>query len=338
MKYQDAKQINLHSLMERLGHDVVKVERGGTEHKYQSVFREEKEASLNINANGKWYDFGESRGGNPLDFCQLYLQSRGLPHTISDTLAWLDEIYGTQKPLIPRSIPYTPIHQSSSFSQSKAFEEGRVGKLQFIKAIPIEKQIIIGYLHHRGIPIGLAQGYLVQIHYKNLEKNKGFFGFGMANMSKDGYEVRSASDTPVFKTAFNRDISVIEGCIEDNGRVGAVNVFEGMLDALSLMQSLSVGRLNYPSIIMHSLSSFQRTVEYITDQGFEQINLFLDNNPAGEKATSKFINGSGQSGGSETFKGFGMRAIDYSYKYAPHIDLNDALISGSNAFLFNEPT
>ena len=204
MRYQDAKRIKLHDLMAKLGYEVKAVERGGAEHKYNSPLRQERDASFNVNLpKNQWYDFGETGGGNTLDFAVKYLESRGEPHAVSDALRWLDTVMGHQPRLIPeRKIPVTPNQQSFSFSQLKSVQAGERAKLEFIKAAPIENTLIIRYLRERGISEDLARNYLREIHYRNIEKGKNYFGFGMENLS-GGYEVRSASDRVKFKTRLN---------------------------------------------------------------------------------------------------------------------------------------
>lgn len=306
MNIQQAKQIKLITLMERLGYEISRVERGGTEYKYKSVFRNEIEPSLNINIRkNEWFDFGEGVGGNPLDFALYYINKTETSASIPKALAWLDNIMG-------RTCFYSE-PRDSTIDNSLGKYKSVVPKLHFLRAIQIKNPLITEYLLRRGISVSLSSRYLLEIHYRNIDKGKNYFGFGMPNCSNNGYEVRSASDDIVFKTAFNRDVSIIEGTHPKYG----VNVFEGMLDALSMMEALKVNRLRNDTIIMHSLSSFSRTCDRIRDNEYSVINLFLDNNDSGRKYTDNF----------RSF--FGDRVRDKSELYDQYEDVNDAWRSRS---------
>ena len=156
------------------------------------------------------------------------------------------------------------------------------------------------------------------VQYRNNSQNASdrlYFGFGQKNLS-GGWEVRSASDSQKgkFKSALIiRDITVHAG--SEQGR-GAVSVFEGVLDHLSLLEMIGVDQLRGDSIVMNALSSYNRTKAYIEEQGYTRIDLFLDNNASGEKVTLKFQ------------EDFGDIVFDQSVLYHPHIDLNDCLVAG----------
>lgn len=330
MNAKQAKQIPLEDLLSILGYAVLKRTKGGRELWYMSPFREETESSFSINVQKNvFYDLGEAKGGGTLDFVIRYLESRGQGSGVSDALQFLREKLG-QSSMIPRRLPERPANQSFSFGQQEKFKDGDLHKLQFLKAIPIQNNRIYQYLESRGISKRIADLYLKEIHYRNLEKSKEFWGFGMANMSENGFEVRSAGDDPVFKTAFNRDISVLEGFGENN----AVNVFEGMLDALSLLEILKTTKLAGDSIIMHSLSSFERTCDFILEQGYTTVNLFLDNNKSGMKTTERFFNIQEPVDDvaiklkEKHFFPETIKIINRSKLYASHIDLNDAHRAG----------
>jgi len=132
----------------------------------------------------------------------------------------------------------------------------------------------------------------------------------MKNQSS-GYEIRAASDEYSFKSALIcRDIT----CVKGRGAAKTVNLFEGMLDFLSLLVMVNVSNLSGDSIIMHSLSSYKPTIEAIKQAGYTKINSFLDNDSPGQKMTDQFR--------SE----LGAEIVNsQSFLFAPHEDLNDAL-------------
>ncbi|HMG15958.1 MAG TPA: toprim domain-containing protein [Saprospiraceae bacterium] len=310
-------------LMQDLGFSVLKNERGGTEYKYLSPFRAEETPSFNVNINlNSWYDFGEGQGGNTLDFAIKYLQCRGLSSRVTDALSWLGNRAGDNR------IENDTKNPAFSFSQqSSLISESRAGdrQLEFIRAMPLTSQRALKYLEQeRKISSALSQKYLLLIQYKNVKKprfeNRPYFAFGMVNESK-GYEIRSATDRPAFKSALiARDISVIKGNEESRG----LHIFEGMLDFLSLLQLKGVSNLNEDVLIMHSTSSFKRAVEYILDKNYQNIYTWLDNDKTGQKITMKFKN---------TFPSFITSKSD---AFAQYQDLNFALKSGYNSsFMLN---
>ncbi|MEL7121660.1 MAG: toprim domain-containing protein, partial [Bacteroidota bacterium] len=141
----------------------------------------------------------------------------------------------------------------------------------------------------------------------------GFFAFGIQNESK-GYEIRSASDQYVFKSVLKqRDITYIKG---NKGQGTTVNVFEGMLDFLSLLTLLNVPRLNGDTIIMHSTSTYDRCKAFLELGNFKMINTFLDNDPTGKKCTKKF---------EEDFHG---KVASQSFQFKAFEDLNEVLKNG----------
>ncbi|MEO1262059.1 MAG: CHC2 zinc finger domain-containing protein [Bacteroidota bacterium] len=325
MNANQAKQIQMIHLMERLGFDVKKVERGGTEHKYLSPFRTEKEPSFNVNlTKNSWYDFGEAEGGNTLDFAIKYLRSNGRASRVPDALSWLETKMGRSK--FSGRAGEKNINQKNLFSFSQQSPPQAAKKnlpklevdrdLEFVKVSPLQSPLIFSYLEGRRIPRELAKKYLVLIHYRNKNKpsQKPYFAFGMQNRS-GGYEIRSASDDPklVFKSALiARDITIVSG---KKGRE-AVNIFEGKLDFLSLLVILQTDQLAGDALILNGLQSYGFAKAYIKEQDYKTINTFLDNNGPGQNTTQDFAN---------DFPGL---VFNQSPIFLPHVDLNDALKAG----------
>lgn len=324
MNAKQAKSISLVSIMDKLGFKVLKTERNRTEYKYLSPFRNESAPSFNINlAKNSWYDFGEAVGGNTLDFVVRYLQSKGQNCQVADALAWLDRTMWSSG-FVKIGEKFTPI---SSNNPNKTEHEimpitEHERDLEFIKATPLQSTSILNYLLSREIPLTVASKHLVEVFYRNKKKtsHKAFYGFAMRNLG-GGYELRSATDNPelIFKSALIiRDITVVKG--QEEGR-RAVSVFEGQLDFLSLLVMLGVEILRGDAIILNALSSYEKAKTYIEQEGYERIDLFLDNDVSGKMATQKFITDFAE-----------IEIQDLSLKYAPHKDLNDALVAGFNPF------
>lgn len=318
MNSEQAKKIDLPDLLSRLGYEPVKTTKGGRELWYPSPFRSEKEPSFHTSfLGGKWIwnDFGDA-GGNVVDFV---MRHQGVQ--FKEALAFLRNIY--QGTLFEHANGAGRLtHKPSSlisFQQQNELEElvDEVEReLEFMEDHEIRNPAILSYLEkERKIPADLARLYLKEVKYRNKPRNKVFFAFGMENES-GGYEIRAASDRYKFKSALiKRDITVIRGRGPEQA---LVNVFEGMTDYLSLLALLKRDILSEDAIIMHSLSSFHRTVEAIRQFGYVQINTFLDNNAPGQQSTEKFM------------AEFPNQVTNQSQFFAPHVDLNDALRAGLN--------
>jgi len=107
-----------------------------------------------------------------------------------------------------------------------------------------------------------------------------------------------------------KDISVINLNNEHHEKNKNIVVFEGFLDALSFveMKRLFKGDL----LVMNSISLLNKTKNHL--QNYSDINLFLDNDRAGEACKNSIL------------KSF-PEAKDHSVIYAPNKDLNDYLTS-----------
>ena len=291
MTASEAKNINLPDLLIRMGHQPVRVNRQGYEIWFYSPFREETSPSFHTSYLGNkwiWKDFGDDSGGTVIDFAMRYYGLNSVKEAIHH-LSGMD--VSIRRP--------TPLEFTDPIS-----------KLEFIDSRPVSSPSILSYLLQRCIPRELVIKYLREIRYRNIESGREFYGFGMQNRSS-GWEVRSATDKLKFKTALvKRDITIIES---DSV---VVNVFEGMLDFLSLLVMTDTDRLNGQVVIMNSLTSFNKVVDYVKSNEVYKLNLFLDN----DQHSIKYI---------ERFRQALYLEIDaFNDCYQPHKDLNDALVAG----------
>ena len=314
MNSEQAKKLSLPDIMSRLGYEPVSIKKGGFEYWYASPFRKEKEPSFHTSfLGGKWIwnDFAD-RGGTVIDFVMRHENYQ----RVSDALRFLDDMFQgqlfTQKIIKPQK-PFSFQQQR----QSLAVDERQ---LEFISATDIQNPLIISYLtKERCIDEKIVRQYLKEVRYRNKANDKEYFAFGIENRS-GGYEVRVASDKYPFKSALiKRDITVIPGCRSGNV---VVNVFEGMTDFLSLLTMMKTDRLVGDALLMHSLSSYQRTVDFIKEEGYTRVNTFLDNNRSGKEHTEKFQNE------------FGKKIEEQSSMFLYNEDLNDLLIDCHNFIQF----
>ena len=77
---------------------------------------------------------------------------------------------------------------------------------------------------------------------------------------------------------------------------------------------MNVSALQGDALIMHSLSSYKQTAEFIQKHDYKMIHSFLDNNASGQKHTDRFQSDFGTS-----------KLVSQSSLFFPYEDLNDAL-------------
>ena len=312
-------------VLSRMGYQPTSVKKGGEEYWYRSPLRKEKTPSFHTSYIRKddiwvWKDFGDE-GSNVLEFVMRHNGTRD----VRAALQFLRNLFpgNSYKSMVTRN---SNIHQQQALFKSQ--EEGRATNdfntqqhddtrnLEFIRAVPIQKPVIFQYLEEvRKIPRSVFLSFLEEIHYYNKSKKKGFFAFGMKNNS-GGYEARSASDDYIFKSALiKRDLTYIKGRAGDFSKL---NLFEGMLDFLSLLVLLDTNVLNGDTIIMHSTSTFKCTAKWVAEKNYGVVNTFLDNDKTGRKFTAKLQ------------EAFGELIVNQSGQFEAFEDLNEVLKSGAN--------
>ncbi|MFN3664526.1 MAG: toprim domain-containing protein [Sediminibacterium sp.] len=311
MNIDQAKHLSFPDLMEKLGHTPAKVTKGGNELWYTSPFRKEEEASLHISIGRAgfwiWKDFGDE-GGTVIDFALRYAGVSG----VSEALAFLDRCGVSPKPTDALETP--TLFSFHPQENHRAGVDITLAKspLELLSVEALKNPIILRYLtQERGLQASLLPRYLHEVRYRNNETGKEYFAFGMKNEA-GGYEIRVATNRYSFKSALpTRDVTRIIGRVSGPE---SVTVFEGMTDFLSLLTMRQRDQPSYDAIIMHSLTSYPRTAAMIRDSGYETIHTYLDNNPAGRETTERFR------------RDFGAKVAVQSHQFAPHTDLNDALL------------
>jgi DNA primase len=135
---------------------------------YLSPLHDEKTASFKVNRNlNRWYDFGEGKGGNLVDFATRYYNC-----SVSDALQKLSDNI-SPFPQVNR----TQLPKDDENSQIKIIRE------QEISSFPL-----IRYLQKRRIPVELAERYCKEITYELYNKN--YYALGFKN-NAGGYELRN---------------------------------------------------------------------------------------------------------------------------------------------------
>lgn len=325
MNAQQAKAIDFPSFLASLGHHPKKVAKGGGELWYISPLpgrQAEKTPSFHTTyKNGKWIwkDFGDSEGGNVIDFV---MKVEGLD--FRSALSFIrNQVQGQLFSNQSRKYSSTPKLPTLPFQQRESsILNAQKRALEFISADPISDKRIIQYLEDtRKIPLSIAKLYFKEVRYKHVGSDKNYFAFGMKN-EQGGYEIRSASDQYVFKSALiARDISLVKG----QGTLNStILLFEGMTDFVSSLLLKGVMHVSTDALVMHSVSTLKRTVDIIQQQGYTQVLSFMDNDKTGHQTTARLT---------EALPN--LHVVPQNHLYVNNKDINSAWVSRTSTSQFD---
>ena len=252
MNISEVRKTNLMDYLNQNGHKPIKIQYGNAW--FISPMRQEKTPSFKVHLSRNiWYDFGSGEGGNLIDLV-MKLHNTSFRETI--------DLIGENS--------FSPVN----YIQSCPADES--GKIKIDSIQSLSNPVLIQYLKSRAIALPFARLFLKEAFYT--VHNRKYFALAFKN-DKDGYELRNA----FFKTGSSpKYITTLPGL--DNSKI---NLFEGFMDFLSCCTYYNkIPR--YQTIVLNSLSFLPRI-----DSELEQpreVNLFLDNDPAGIAATQKIVN------------------------------------------------
>jgi len=245
---------------------------------FLSPFRSETQASFKVSKKlNRWYDHGAGKGGNAIDLICLLNKS-----SVSEALKFIVQD-----------------QTSFSFQQQPVIEIKNNKGLKILNARPIRHYGLINYLSERKISIALASTICNEVHY--LHKSRRYFAIGLKNDS-GGWELRNK----YYKNSSSpKDITLIK-----NGKDKLI-VTEGMFDLLSILDSTKNLKSQYDFLVLNSTAFLQKAMNVI--DGYNQIDLHLDNDSTGKETTQKLIARSNN-------------CIDKSTIYCGFKDMNEWLI------------
>ena len=292
MNIKTAKNIRIIDFLNALGYQPQRTFRDN--HFYLSPFRTEKTASMKVDDKlNLWYDHGSAQGGTIIDLVIAMQKAR----TVSDVLTFLkglnlkiDSIFNDKREKIGYQM--TTIQSSVNIEKIQSLQDSKLSH----------------YLQQRSINIDTARKYLHEIHY-SVDDRK-YKALGWLN-NNGGYHLRSE----FFKGCTSQGISIVKA-IDSNRERRICMVYEGMFDFLSHLTLKNEKRFKVDCVILNSLSNLNKAIEWIKENKLTP-SLLLDNDIAGQKATSKLL---------EEFP----EAEDFSVTYFDHKDLNDYLKSKNN--------
>ncbi|MEP6467842.1 MAG: CHC2 zinc finger domain-containing protein, partial [Parafilimonas sp.] len=162
---EEVKNTDMVDYLLSLGFKPAKVTRN--DYWYLSPFRDETTASFKVNRNlNRWYDFGEGKGGNIIDFGILYHRC-----TVKELLAKFAQPFSFEK---------------HNVQPHKEDEEAK--KIKIIKHREISSFGLVRYLHKRRIPVDIARKFCCETDYELYGKN--YYAIGFKN-DAGGYELRN---------------------------------------------------------------------------------------------------------------------------------------------------
>jgi len=296
MNSNQAKKIPLSGILDQLGHQPHHQHRD--ELLYFSPFRKETEPSFSINETRNiWFDFGEGKGGNVIDFLMEYYNLDNVVFALHQLETLMEQ---------QRIEPVKLVTATKNTSTP----------LEIQKIQPLQNRALSEYLRGRGISTATAQPYVKEIYYTR--KDKHYFALAFKNNS-GGYELRN----PYFKGVHgSKDITIIEkkellAKRKGRGEGQAVTVFEGFMDFLSALTYYGKD-ITTPVIVMNSTALKERTIEAIEEMGAGKVYLYLDRDQSGRELTEHFKQ-----------QLYGVTVLDKSELYADYKDFNEFLISES---------
>jgi hypothetical protein len=288
--------ISMIDLLERIGFPPPKPV--GKERIYLSMLRDsDTTPSFSVNDKaGTWYDHGEGKGGNIIDFGLQYW--RGL--TFQEVLEKIVLVSNTCLP---------DVQPVKAFKRTNQIEKPNYQILE-IKDLG-NSPIILNYLESRGVG-SVANGRLKEIYYQVEDEQKRqnkFFAAGWQNET-GAWEIRSALD---FKACLgHKAISFIP----DSEK--RLSVFEGYFNYLSWLTDNPFGTDSV--LVLNSVSLLQTGINKA--KGFSDIFLFFDNDPTGKQAT-------------KDFQAAIPAAIDCSGIYTGYNDYNDRIVADRTNYHLN---
>lgn len=280
LTFNEAKEIPIVDYLDKFGIQPAKI--SGNDYWYFSPFRDERTPSFKVNAKKNlWYDHGLGEGGSIID-----LGARLHHCSLSEFLDDLSEG-----------------HYSSNVTKARRPVEAQENKLEVLAVRELTDPGLIQYLKERGIEPGTANKFCSEVEFAIKGRSYAAIGF---QTNSGSYELRNrwfkGSSSP-------KDISLIKGDLDK------LCIVEGFMDFLSLqqLQDNHFTRItnNSSFLVLNSLALLNRSASII--KNYRDVNLFLDNDPAGRDAK-------------ETLSLKGIHFNDASRFYPDSKDVNEFLI------------
>jgi hypothetical protein len=248
----DAKELDMVDYLATIGFEPTKQNKSN--HWYCSPFRDENTPSFKIDSKlNRWFDYGEGKGGNLVDFGVLYYRC-----TVTE---FLDKLNGNL------SLP-TPV------KRAKSQVDDTDNHIIITNVKPLSNYALLQYIENRGIFLEIARKHCEEVSYMN--GGKSFYAIGFKN-DLGGYELRSK---------YFKGSSSPKGITHEKNGHPNLTVFEGFFNFLSFQTHFKNNPiLQSDFLILNSLSFFDKARPIM--DGYKETYLYLDNNTAGQKFTTQ---------------------------------------------------
>lgn len=268
----------------------------GKERRYISMLRDsDSTPSFSVDEKaGTWFDHGEGKGGNIIDFGKLYWNGLTFPEVLEKIVS----VSQTYMPLEQR--PFQRKVNAPSTPNYRVLEIKDFG----------QNTALLNYLKSRGI-ISVADGRTKEVYYYVEDENKirtNFFAAGWQNET-GSWEVRNAH----FKGCLGQ--KAISFIPNSQRRLA---VFEGYFNYLSWLTDNPFATESV--LVLNSLALLQAGLTKA--KPFNDVYLFFDNDPSGQRATTAFRQAMPQ-------------AIDCSGIYRGYNDYNDKIVAERTGYQFS---
>jgi DNA primase len=251
----------------------------GCEIWYCSPFRTEDKPSFKINTKtNRWYDFGKSSksGGTVVDFIVELKQC-----SINEALKFIDGAENVLVKTIGKSHLFPPEQGAKKNDRVEGLTKSIVSdkKLEIVKVKQLNNPALLQYLNSRKVDIGIAKEYMQEIYIKNAQTNKIYFAICFKNDS-GGYEWRNKYMRGVMG---NKDITYIQNSFNSS----KIALFEGFIDFVSYLTYLVGNQSPTDYLVLNSVTMVNRAVNIIKAKKYTNVDLFLDNDEAGDIAVTQ---------------------------------------------------
>ena len=299
----ELKHIPIVRLLDHLGYRPVRQGANRSQLMYHSPLREDHIPSFSVSVKKNlWNDLGLGKGGNVID---LAIALNG-NCTFVHAARCLEEQYREFSSEQSLSVD----DWRERFSVVENPRRASEGEFRNLEVMPLTHTALLSYILKRGISIDIAKRYCKEVHYTVYNKN--YFGLCFENIL-GGMEIRN----PFFKGCYGSKAPSLLPVAKDR-KTRCCLVFEGFMDYLSYLQLQRIGNdtivldQTYDCLVLNSTAITAKALPFL--KPYESVCCFLDNDPAGAKATEQLRQG--------------HRFVrDYSVRYRNYKDLNAYLMS-----------
>ena len=263
---QEAKDIDINDLLQRLGHQPTKQTAKDTW--YKRPYGQERHASFHVSRDGRaWFDFGTGRGGNIIDLA-MHL---GNCLDVSAALAYIKGLTGRLTSSNPTSTPSSlPLYYDPDYlvdhSRPLADPRGEAWCLS------------------RNLDLAPCRPYLQDVYFNRARKpyNTPLYGLGLPNLS-GGFEIRTqlAAGGWVKSSVGPKDITVFAS----QRAYAPWFLFEGLPDFCTFLTLRRPTILDCHFLILHGTGLTRRGIEYLETQPAGVLHLCPQHGSPGSMAS-----------------------------------------------------